>query len=643
MSKEIPQPFLRPDEGGGGASVVKRNGNGRLPGSKADRTALRHIFRSNTMSPEDRNAVVEAVRNESSINGQISEIQHVEQELVLAQPLQNGSSVEDPKKKPDTSQMFSPQKPEIKLSMLDRENVGNTELVGHALDYWFGPYWRVIAHYSNPESDEFLLREFEKEEQFVERFEEAGLPQNIKLERLDHYRRTREAASKKLFRKAKGKVNRHLERRVDENYQPTGSSPREYFERMADSSNAAHRRVTETLFSNFPGIVSQLNEVELQLGSPARIIEYIARDDVDPDLKHELQKQLVRTYIAAEIESRDRLERTRERTRHLYELVDSHVTGGKMGETDQVWVTSFHDNRTKSCTYINDVSGPPKRRVLGSHKMSTPLRVRQLKDFDYPVYVNARVKDLADAGVKAIRKPIRDRLDENGDAVFNPREDVQDTMGMKFALLEGEGAATEFRDYLEKLFLFSSESQRVVALRDEFDEPMFEEPDYEEDGSPILDDDGDPVTWDRITNLKGEEFLVRRKKYKGRVMKIIDDSKPNPKNKNSNGIDFHRLQVYFSDTDAYADIQIQPLTAFLDSEYEVGEMKQEKVVTGEETRIRPRPTGQSHDVYAVDRLRAVRSKFVNGNRQLINLTDEEDKTVRTTARRIKHQRLGKVT
>ncbi len=540
----------------------------------------------------------------------------------------------------------------VRVQMLEDENIGNVEMFKDLLDHYFGPMWPAVAYYANMDTQYAAKRELRRKNAELDKAIEAGATLNELDSLEDKYKTKRDEEIKRQRRRANISVKRWFDKTISEDFSLTGETPEKFADRQHIHANAAVNYLGDILVPDFPSVVAILNEAELSFESPVDVIEFMASNNTDQKLKRHIQRNMVLQYISAVLESREINPQSGKKLSRIHKLFNRDLFDGKDGETYLTWITSYHDNSTKDVVGYH-VAGDKSDKKFPpgtTHKMSTPLRFRYLQGFDFPVLTNPDRKNQDSAIIKSVKKAKARLVSGRGDGTLMPTEDVQDTHRLRMTVMGEEEEALALYNELSELLIAES-SQEILVDKDDGLDPVFEAPDYDMDGNPILDTDGNPIVTEMISYpvrefVDGEPVVrlvtkeVTRKKYKGRIMKIEDDPSNNPENGFTKGAEFNRLQIFSSDSDTSVECIVMDMRQYLRYEYHVGDITKDS--EGNYS-----INGVGHFNYEHDRSASVmqviysksEGEAVNGPE--INLQQAANKALLNKARKLKNQRLGR--
>lgn len=180
------------------------------------------------------------------------------------------------------------------------------------------------------------------------------------------------------------------------------------------------------------------DEISMLSDRPSDLVRLIFRhpEDIDPTLAYEVQRHILISDLAGQINARTKNGRLRTVLSDVHRLLNERLFEGPEGAGQRIISESFHDDET------NQVIGFPDRctrKPPTAHLKRVPLVVRKIPEVGL-VHTSLRKKDDRVAIVKSLAKALG-----NG-GVININGDIQDSIGMIFASMEDHITPAQLAD-----------------------------------------------------------------------------------------------------------------------------------------------------------------------------------------------------
>ncbi len=222
-------------------------------------------------------------------------------------------------------------------------------------------------------------------------------------------------------------IDAHFYQKLKEVYNLDRTDPESFFEVQQGHARAVIEDVLEDYTPSLKSRIGIRNEVTLT-SRPSEIYRRLAMStaDITPELQFEVQRHLVLSLTAAEINARSTNEQLRHELSGVQSILNDHLFSGPEGYAEDYTVYACFDNDTNrtSCFFVNGCTTPKN-----SHKKAFRCRVRFVDGTGH-VYTDPRIKDTTSAILKTTRKAV------NNGQVMEPLNDVKDSMGMMFTVMD---------------------------------------------------------------------------------------------------------------------------------------------------------------------------------------------------------------
>lgn len=216
-------------------------------------------------------------------------------------------------------------------------------------------------------------------------------------------------------------------------------------------------RVVERISERLPEIAKDIelkDEISMLSDRPSDLMRLMFRtsDDIDSTLAYEVQRHVILSAVAGEINARTKNGRLRSVLSEVHRLLDERLFEGSLGAGKRFFLESFHDDDTNTVVGFPDLNQQAPRTA---HLKRTPFIARSIKGAGL-VITSPRKKDDSVAIEKSLIKA------KNNGGLININGDVLDPIGMMFVAMDGYVTPEQLAEQV--VLIIESGSRKITKI-----------------------------------------------------------------------------------------------------------------------------------------------------------------------------------